>query len=82
MARRGVWVAAACAAVMVMLGLSLHEAGAAPAPAATSTDGQSRPAVMGTLPTDSGLSVSIDSLSPRIITSESDVVISGTIRND
>lgn len=82
MARRGVWVAAACAAVMVMLGLSLHEAGAAPAPAATSTDGQSRPAVMGTLPTDSGLSVSIDSLSPRIITSESEVVISGTIRND
>ena len=82
MARRGVWVAAACAAVMVMLGLSLHEAGAAPAPAATSTVGQSRPAVMGTLPTDSGLSVSIDSLSPRIITSESEVVISGTIRND
>ena len=82
MARRGVWVAAACAAVMVMLGLSLHEAGAASAPAATSTVGQSRPAVMGTLPTDSGLSVSIDSLSPRIITSESEVVISGTIRND
>ena len=82
MARRGVWVAAACAAVMVMLGLSLHEAGAAPAPAATSTVGQSRPAVMGTLSTDSGLSVSIDSLSPRIITSESEVVISGTIRND
>lgn len=82
MARRGVWVAAACAAVMVMLGLPLHEAGAAPAPAATSADGQSRPAVMGTLPTDSGLSVSIDSLSPRIITSESEVVISGTIRND
>ena len=82
MARRGVWVAAACAAVMVMLGLPLHEAGAAPASAATSTVGQSRPAVMGTLPTDSGLSVSIDSLSPRIITSESEVVISGTIRND
>lgn len=82
MARRGVWVAAACAAVMVMLGLPLHEAGAAPAPAATSAVGQSRPAVMGTLPTDSGLSVSIDSLSPRIITSESEVVISGTIRND
>lgn len=82
MARRGVWVAAACAAVMVMLGLPLHEAGAASAPAATSAVGQSRPAVMGTLPTDSGLSVSIDSLSPRIITSESEVVISGTIRND
>lgn len=82
MARRGVWVAAACAAVTAALGLPLHEAGAAPAPAATSTVGQSRPAVMGTLPTDSGLSVSIDSLSPRIITSESEVVISGTIRND
>ena len=82
MARRGVWVAAACAAMTAALGLPLHEAGAAPAPAATSTVGQSRPAVMGTLPTDSGLSVSIDSLSPRIITSESEVVISGTIRND
>ena len=82
MARRGVWVAAACAAVTAALGLPLHEAGAAPAPAATSAVGQSRPAVMGTLPTDSGLSVSIDSLSPRIITSESEVVISGTIRND
>jgi len=77
-----VWVAAACAAMTIMLGLPLHEAGAAPAPAATSAVGQSRPAVMGTLPTDSGLSVSIDSLSPRIITSESEVVISGTIRND
>lgn len=82
MARRGVWVAAACAALTAALGLPLHEAGAAPAPAATSAVGQSRPAVMGTLPTDSGLSVSIDSLSPRIITSESEVVISGTIRND
>ena len=82
MARRGVWVAAACAAVTAALGLPLHEAGAAPTPAATSTVGQSRPAVMGTLPTDSGLSISIDSLSPRIITSESEVVISGTIRND
>ena len=82
MARRGVWVAAACAAVTAALGLPLHEAGAAPAPAATPAVGQSRPAVMGTLPTDSGLSVSIDSLSPRIITSESEVVISGTIRND
>ena len=69
MARRGVWVAAACAAVTAALGLPLHEAGAAPAPAATPTVGQSRPAVMGTLPTDSGLSISIDSLSPRIITS-------------
>ena len=82
MARRGVWVAAACAAVTAALGLPLHEAGAVPAPAATPAVGQSRPAVMGTLPTDSGLSVSIDSLSPRIITSESEVVISGTIRND
>ena len=75
-------MAAACAAMTAALGLPLHEAGAAPAPAATSAVGQSRPAVMGTLPTDSGLSVSIDSLSPRIITSESEVVISGTIRND
>ena len=37
---------------------------------------------MGAVSADSGLSVSIDSLSPRIITTEEEVVISGTIRND
>ena len=82
MARRGRWVAALCAALMVPFGLSIHEAGAAPAPAETSAVEQSRPSVMGTVPTDSGLVVTITQLSPRIITTEEEVVISGTLRND
>ena len=82
MARRGRWVAALCAALMVPLGLFVHEAGAAPVHSATSVQDQSRPSVMGAVSADSGLSVSIDSLSPRIITTEEEVVISGTIRND
>ena len=82
MARRGRWVAALCAALMVPLGLFVHEAEAAPVHSATSAQDQSRPSVMGTVSADSGLSVSIDSLSPRIITTEEEVVISGTIRND
>ncbi|MBF0969313.1 MAG: hypothetical protein HXK08_08770, partial [Actinomyces sp.] len=82
MARRGRWVAALCAALMIPLGLSVHEAGAIPVHSATSAQDQSRPSVMGTVSADSGLSVSIDSLSPRIITTEEEVVISGTIRND
>ena len=82
MARRGRWVAALCAALMVPLGLFVHEAGAIPVHSATSAQDQSRPSVMGTVSADSGLSVSIDSLSPRIITTEEEVVISGTIRND
>lgn len=82
MARRGRWVAALCAALMVPLGLFIREAGAIPVHSATSAQDQSRPSVMGTVSADSGLSVSIDSLSPRIITTEEEVVISGTIRND
>ena len=82
MARRGRWVAALCAALLVPFGLSIHEAGAAPALPVTSASDQSRPSVMGTVPADSGLSVSINSLSPRIITTEEEVVISGTLRND
>ena len=68
--------------MMAPLGLSYHEAVAAPAPAATSASGQSRPSVMGTVSIDSELSVSIDALSPHIITNESELIISGTIRND
>jgi len=37
---------------------------------------------MGTVSEDSGLSVSINSLSPRIITDENELVISGTVHND
>ena len=62
--------------------LFIREAGAIPVHSATSAQDQSRPSVMGTVSADSGLSVSIDSLSPRIITTEEEVVISGTIRND
>ena len=36
---------------------------------------------MGPASTESGLSVSIDSLSPRIITNEGELVVSGTVRN-
>ena len=64
------------------LGLGLSVAGAAPLPTATSQSDESRPTVMGTVSEDSGLSVSINSLSPRIITDENELVITGTVRND
>ncbi len=63
-------------------GLGLNEAGATPLPAVTSQSDASRPAVMGTASEESGLTISINSLSPRIITSENEVVVSGTVRND
>ena len=79
--RRAAWVAALLAAIMLPFGLGFHQTGADPLPAQEPKSGDSRPAVMGTAPTESGLSVSINSLSPRIITNESEVVISGTVRN-
>ena len=60
----------------------MHEAGAAPLPAQTSQSDASRPAVMGAMAEASGLVISINSLSPRIVTSENEVIVSGTVRND
>lgn len=81
--RRVVRVAAACAALALPFGLGMHEAGAAPLPAvASSQSDASRPAVMGATAEASGLVISINSLSPRIVTSENEVIVSGTVRND
>ena len=80
--RRAVRVAAACAALALPFGLGIHEAGAAPLPAQTSQSDASRPAVMGAAAEASGLVISINSLSPRIVTSENEVIVSGTVRND
>ena len=80
--RRVVRVAAACAALALPFGLGMHEAGAAPLPAQTSQSDASRPAVMGATAEASGLVISINSLSPRIVTSENEVIVSGTVRND
>ena len=82
MTRRAVRVAAACAALALPFGLGMHEAGAAPLPAQTSQSDASRPAVMGAAAEASGLVISINSLSPRIVTSENEVIVSGTVRND
>ena len=80
--RRVVRVVAACAALALPFGLGMHEAGAAPLPAQTSQSDASRPAVMGATAEASGLVISINSLSPRIVTSENEVIVSGTVRND
>ena len=80
--RRALTAGVLCAAMALPFGLGLNEAGAAPLPTVTSQSDESRPAVMGTVSEDSGLSVSINSLSPRIITDENELVISGTVRND
>ena len=81
--RRVVRVAAACAALALPFGLGMHEAGAAPLPTvASSQSDASRPAVMGAAAEASGLVISINSLSPRIVTSENEVIVSGTVRND
>ena len=80
--RRALTAGVLCAAMALPFGLGLNEAGAAPLPAATSQSDASRPAVMGTVSADSDLSVSINSLSPRIITNENELIISGTVRND
>ena len=80
--RRALRVAALCAALALPFGLGLHEAGAAPRPAGTSQSDASRPAVMGAAAEASGLVISINSLSPRIVTSENEVIVSGTVRND
>lgn len=80
--RRALTAGVLCAAMALPFGLGLNEAGAAPLPAVTSQSDESRPAVMGTVSEDSGLSVSINSLSPRIITDENELVITGTVRND
>ena len=80
--RRAVRVVAACAALALPFGLGMHEAGAAPLPAQTSQSDASRPAVMGATAEASGLVISINSLSPRIVTSENEVIVSGTVRND
>ena len=80
--RRALAASVLCAAMALPFGLGLNEAGAAPLPTVTSQSDESRPAVMGTVSEDSGLSVSINSLSPRIITDENELVISGTVRND
>ena len=83
MTRRVVRVAAACAALALPFGLGMHEAGAAPLPTvASSQSDASRPAVMGATAEASGLVISINSLSPRIVTSENEVIVSGTVRND
>ena len=82
MIRRALTTGALCAAMIFPFGLDVHEAGAAPLPAVTSQTDATRPSVMGTIPTASGLSVSIDSLSPRVMTTDNELVISGTIRND
>ena len=80
--RRALAAGVLCAAMALPFGLGLNEAGAAPLPAATSQSDALRPAVMGTVSADSDLSVSINSLSPRIITNENELIISGTVRND
>ena len=80
--RRVVRVAAACAALALPFGLGMHEAGAAPRPAEASQSDAARPAVMGAAAEASGLVISINSLSPRIVTSENEVIVSGTVRND
>ena len=80
--RRVVRVAAACAALALPFGLGMHEAGAAPRPAEATQPDASRPAVMGATAEASGLVISINSLSPRIVTSENEVIVSGTVRND
>ena len=80
--RRALAAGVLCAAMVLPFGLGLNEAGAAPLPTVTSQSDESRPAVMGTVSEDSGLSVSINSLSPRIITDENELVISGTVHND
>ena len=71
-----------CAAMALPFGLGLSEAGAATLPAVTSQADVSRPAVMGAAAEASGLVISINSLSPRIITTENEVIVSGTVRND
>ena len=81
--RRTLRVAALCAVMALPFGLGLHEAGAAPLPTVTSSQSDaSRPAVMGAAAEASGLVISINSLSPRIVTSENEVIVSGTVRND
>ena len=81
--RRTLRVAALCAVMALPFGLGLHEAGAAPLPTVTSSQSDaSRPAVMGATAEASGLVISINSLSPRIVTSENEVIVSGTVRND
>jgi len=76
-------VAALCAVMALPFGLGLHEAGAAPLPTVTSSQSDaSRPAVMGAAAEASGLVISINSLSPRVVTSENEVVVSGTVHND
>ena len=82
MTRRAVWVAALCAALALPFGLGLSEAGAAPQPAEASQSDASRPAVMGAAAEASGLVISINSLSPRIVTNENEVIVSGTVHND
>ena len=82
MTRRAVRVAAACAALALPFGLGMHEAGAAPLSTVASQSDASRPAVMGATAEASGLVISINSLSPRIVTSENEVIVSGTVRND
>ena len=80
--RRALAAGVLCAAIALPFGLGLNEAGAAPLPAVTSQADASRPAVMGAAAEASGLVISINSLSPRIITSENEVIVSGTVRND
>lgn len=80
--RRALAAGVLCAAMALPFGLGLNEAGAAPLPAVTSQADTSRPAVMGAAAEASGLVISINSLSPRIITSENEVIVSGTVRND
>ena len=82
MTRRALAAGVLCAAMALPFGLGLNEAGAAPLPAVTSQADASRPAVMGAAAEASGLVISINSLSPRIITSENEVIVSGTVRND
>ena len=80
--RRALAAGVLCAAMALPFGLGLSEAGAATLPAVTSQADVSRPAVMGAAAEASGLVISINSLSPRIITSENEVIVSGTVRND
>ena len=80
--RRALAAGVLCAAMALPFGLGLSEAGAAPLPAVTSQADVSRPAVMGAAAEASGLVISINSLSPRIITTENEVIVSGTVRND
>ena len=80
--RRALAAGVLCAAMALPFGLGLNEAGAAPLPTVTSQADASRPAVMGAAAEASGLVISINSLSPRIITSENEVIVSGTVRND